>query len=130
MTEDTRNIFRGIASGITGTIFFCISIGLCILMLSLFAQRAAAEERFIGFGMDVDHNKKRSSLCYSGGISRNLTYTAKAMAGIESGDIRYYFFYKNEKCVLNGDIKDNDRAYFVDGREESIGFSFEWRTHF
>ena len=102
---------------------------LVISATMLLCSKADAEE-FIGFGVDLEHNKKRSSLCYSGGVSRNLTYTAKVMAGIESGDVRYYAFYKNEKCVLNGDIKDNERAYFVSGREESIGISFEWTTSF
>lgn len=100
------------------------------LGLLAFAEEVRAQDRFLGFAVDLDHNKKPSSLCYSGGLSRNLTYTGKLMIGLESNDIRTYLFYKNEKCALNGDIKDNDRAFFVSAREESIGWAFEWRTNF
>ena len=77
---------------------------------------------------NLQHKKSSSMLCYSGGVSRNLTFTTKVMAGIESDDIRYYAFYKNESCALDGDLRESDRAYFVNGREESVGFTFEWRT--
>jgi len=101
----------------------------CLVVLVL-ALEANAEDTFIGFGADIEHSKKPSMLCYSGGISRNLTWAAKAMIGVESGDVRYYAFYKNERCLLNGDSFNQPRSRYVDSRDESIGVSFEWRTHF
>lgn len=133
MTEQVKEIFRGIGSAITGALFFALGIGLISLMLGLFAHRAKAQEPFIGFGIDMEHHKHESNLCYSGGMSRNLTFSGKIMAGIESNDIRTYVFYKNSRCVLNGDLQDSDdhwRADQVINRDESVGVSFEWRTNF
>jgi hypothetical protein len=94
---------------------------------------ARASEPFVGFGVDVEHHKNESDLCFSGGFSRNMTATAKFEIGIESNDLRYYFFYKNQKCLLNGDLKSVDdhwRADQVKSRDEMIGFSVNWKTNF
>ena len=112
--------------------FILFVFGVPILTMAL-CSYADASEPFIGFGVDVEHHKHESNLCYSGGFSRNMTATAKFEIGIESNDLRYYFFYKNRKCLMNGDLKEVDdhwRADQVQTRDEMIGFSVNWRTTF
>ena len=133
MKDTVTEIYRGIGSAITAAALFFISLCILYTMIALFAKRADASEPFIGFGLDVEHHKHESNLCYSGGFSRNMTATAKFEVGIESNDLRYYIFYKNQKCLLNGDLKDVDdhwRADQVQTRDEMIGFSVNWKTNF
>ena len=111
--------------------FLMFVIGVPSLTMGIL-DYADASEPFIALGFDVDHHKNETNLCYSGGMSRNLTFESKVMVGFESNDIRTYFFYKNEKCLLNGDLKDPEdhwRAGEVESRDESVGISFEWRTN-
>lgn len=133
MKETVTEIYRGISAAITAAGLFFISLCIIFTMFSLFAKRVEASEPFIGFGVDVEQHKHESDLCYSGGISRNMTATAKFEVGIESNDLRYYLFYKNQKCLFNGDLKDQDdhwRADQVKSRDEMIGFSVNWKTNF
>lgn len=113
-----------------------INFGLFVFLIiggtMFICAQASAQEPFIGFGIDLEHHKHETNLCYSGGFSRNMTFSGKVMAGIESNDVRMYMFYKNSKCVLNGDLRDPEdhwRADQVITRDESIGFTFEWKTN-
>lgn len=122
-----KEVLEGLAMIIATLIAFFV--GLCIVFtLYSFSFDALAEEPFIGFGLDVEHHKHRSMLCNSGGMSRNLTYTLKAMAGYESNDVRYYLFYSNSACPAGGDTF-TERSNYVMKRDETIGVSFEWKTN-
>ena len=122
-------LLKGVAAALISVLMFLIGLFAVYGALAMF-NKAEAGEPFIGFGIDTEHNKHRSSLCYSGGVSRNLTGTMKVMAGVESNDLRYYVFYRNEKCLLNGDLKESHGSGFVQTRKESVGFSVEWKTNF
>lgn len=99
------------------------------ILIYFLLNNAIAEEPFAGVGLDVEHHKHPSMLCHSGGMTRNMTYTLKAMAGIESSDVRYYAFYKAERCLGGGDNYEREYAPFVSSRDESMGVSFEWKTN-
>ncbi|MAF43475.1 MAG: hypothetical protein CMI54_04800 [Parcubacteria group bacterium] len=112
--------------------FISFTVGVPALTMVLCAKADAADP-FIGFGLDIEHHKNESNLCYSGGFSRNMTGVMKVEAGMESNDLRYYFFYKNRKCLINGDLRNEEehwRADEVQTRDEMIGVSINWKTNF
>jgi len=103
-------------------------LGMTVLCI-LYAGDTRSSEPFLGVGGELEHHKKKSMLCHGGGMGRNLTYSLKAMVGVESNDVRYYTFYKIRRCAIGGDMMDRDYSPYVISRDESVGVAFEWKTN-
>jgi hypothetical protein len=126
MKEQTIEIFIGIGSAITGALFFAVGLGLISLVLAAFSYRANAcdgDREFIIAGLKASQQNKHSNLCHSGGISNNAEWGPYIGLGMKKESLTYSLVYGSKYCLFDGDIRDNERANYVEDRAE--GFTFD-----
>ena len=104
----------------------CAVLSGCLVVLVL-SSEVSAEGLFVEGELHMGHQKNRSMICHSGGMSRNLVMGTTASIGYQFGDFYVKGYYDNTKCMSNGRRRD-ERSRFVRGRIEEIGISTGFRV--